>query len=305
MSASPGRSSARSRPGWGAILLVALVAFAVGLWVGVRFFAAPQPPASVEPAAGVPPLTEPLPSTPSRHQPPVEVGPAVGGERPRIALMIDDLGRSVADLDVLEALGVPLSCAVLPYETRTADVVAEIRRRGWELLLHLPMEPQSGADPGPGALSSIMTPGEIEGATRKALAAVPGAVGVNNHMGSVLSADVGSMSAVLGVVGEKGLFYVDSRTSADSVGYRRALEMGVPATERQVFLDSDPVPTAIEEQFDRLLQVARQRGAALAIGHPHRATLEVLARRIPEALDLGYEFVPVSFLLDRAAVTPE
>jgi len=233
------------------------------------------------------------------------VGPAVGGERPRVSILIDDLGRSVADLDVLESLGVPVSLAVLPYEVRTPEVVAEIRRRGWELLLHLPMEPQSGADPGPGALTSGMSSDEIDQATRAALSAVPGAVGVNNHMGSVLSADVVSMSAVLRVVGEGELFFIDSRTSADSVGYRRALEMGVPATERQVFLDSDPVPAAIEEQFDRLLSVAQQRGAALAIGHPHRATLEVLARRIPEALALGYEFVPVSFLLDRAVVTPE
>jgi polysaccharide deacetylase 2 family uncharacterized protein YibQ len=241
---------------------------------------------------------------PPRRQPPVEIAPAEGGERARIALMIDDLGRSVGDLDVLESLQVPLSYAVLPFEVRTADVVAEIRRRGGELLLHLPMEPQSGADPGPGALTSEMDLAQLERATRAALAAVPGSVGVNNHMGSILSTDGAAMRAVLGVVGESDLFFVDSRTSADSVGYRLALEMGVPATERQVFLDSDPVPMAIDEQFDRLLKVARERGAALAIGHPHRATLEVLARRIPEALDLGFEFVPVSFLLDRAAVTP-
>jgi polysaccharide deacetylase 2 family uncharacterized protein YibQ len=235
----------------------------------------------------------------------VEVGPATGGDRARIALVIDDLGRSVTDLDVLESLGVPMTFAVLPFEVRTPEVVAGIRRRGWEMMLHLPMEPSTGADPGPGALTAEMAPRQVEEATRAALAAVPGVVGVNNHMGSILSADTTLMSAVLRVVGESGLFYVDSRTSADSVGYRRAVEMGVPATERQVFLDSDPVPVAIEEQFDRLLSVARQRGAALAIGHPHRATLEVLARRIPEALELGYEFVPVSYLLDRAVVVPE
>ncbi len=172
-------------------------------------------------------------------------------------------------------------------------------------MLHLPMEPLSGADPGPGALTSDMSSVELRDATLAALDAVPGAIGVNNHMGSILSTDDRSMAAVLTVVGENGLFWVDSRTSAESVGYRQALEMGVPSTERQVFLDSDPVSDAVEEQFDRLLSVARRRGAALAIGHPHGATLEVLERRIPEAVAAGFEFVPVSFLLDRAAAPPE
>lgn len=285
--------------------------FGLGVLVGSRFAPAGAPksvaeplPAPAErpgtvapPAAETPPSEagEPiLPPSPEGYQIPDSVGA-------RIALVIDDLGRSLEDLASVDALGVPLTYSVLPFETRTRDVVAEITRQGWELICHLPMEPQSGADPGPGALTSKMTAEELASATRTALSAVPGAVGVNNHMGSSLSADVEAMGPVLEVVAERDLFFLDSRTSAASVGYRMALERGLPTAERQVFLDPELTTEAVEEQFDRLLWLARDRGQAVAIGHPHPVTFDVLARRIPEALAAGYEFVPVSYLLDRMA----
>jgi polysaccharide deacetylase 2 family uncharacterized protein YibQ len=232
---------------------------------------------------------------------PVEEYAALEVEGARIALVIDDLGRSVGDLDRLGTLGVPLTYSVLPFEARTAAVVAEVRRRELELICHLPMEPQSGADPGPGALTSAMSSAELADATRAALGAVPGAVGVNNHMGSSLSASREAMTPILEVVRDRDLFFLDSRTSAASVGYRVALDQGIPAAERQVFLDASLEPESIEEQFDRLLWLARDRGQAVAIGHPHETTLEVLARRIPQAVEDGFEFVPVSYLLDRSA----
>jgi polysaccharide deacetylase 2 family uncharacterized protein YibQ len=222
--------------------------------------------------------------------------PAEGG---RIALVIDDLGRSVADLDTIEHLDVPVSYAVLPYEEETQEVVAELHRRKAEVLLHLPMEPANGEDPGPGALRLGMTPEQLRQLTLAALRAVPGAAGVNNHMGSGLSADERSMKTILGVLSGRGLFFLDSRTSAQSVAYQTAIRAGVPAAERQVFLDSDTQPEAIREQFHRLLGLARTRGAAVAIGHPHPETLAVLAEEVPKAKALGYEFVPVSYLLDR------
>jgi polysaccharide deacetylase 2 family uncharacterized protein YibQ len=223
--------------------------------------------------------------------------PAEGG---RIALVIDDLGRSMADLDTIEHLDVPVSYAVLPYEEETEPVVSELHRRNAEVLLHLPMEPANGEDPGPGALRLGMTPEQLRQLTLAALRAVPGAVGVNNHMGSGLSADERSMKTIFGVLAGRGLFFLDSRTSAQSVGYQVAIRSGVPAAERQVFLDSDIRPEAIREQFHRLLGLARTRGAAVAIGHPHPETLAVLADEVPKAKALGYEFVPVSYLLDRS-----
>jgi polysaccharide deacetylase 2 family uncharacterized protein YibQ len=258
----------------------------------------PAPTSEDTPPAPVP--TEP--EHPTRSEPAAVEGPPPPGDGAAVALVIDDLGRSVADLERLGRLGVPVTYAVLPYESRTAEVAAELGRRGAETILHLPMEPSNGADPGPGALTRAMAPAELARATREALAAVPGAVGVNNHMGSGLSADRGSMAAILAVVGERGLYFLDSRTSARSVAYAAARELDVAAAERQVFLDPDPRAAAVRYQFRRLLDAARERGAAIAIGHPHPETLAVLEEEVPLALAHGYRFVPVSYLVDRSSV---
>lgn len=274
----------------------------------------PSPDASTPPSAPQPPQTSSQPSSPQVYEdfsrapetetpgPPPEILP---GEGARVAVVIDDLGRSVADLDTLDALGVPLTYAVLPFETHTPEVVAELRRRRREVLVHLPMEPANGANPGPGALTRAMGRRELVRATREALAAVPGAVGVNNHMGSGLSTDPRAMRTVLGVLAQRGLFFLDSRTTVDTVAYRVATSLGISAAERQVFLDREPAPEEIAHQFRRLLALARERGSAIAIGHPHPETLAVLAREIPVAVERGYDFVPVSFLLQRPGGLPE
>jgi polysaccharide deacetylase 2 family uncharacterized protein YibQ len=222
----------------------------------------------------------------------------------RVGLVIDDLGRSLEELDNLHQLGVPITYAVLPFEAQTPEVVAALRRRHEEILCHLPMEPKSGGNPGPGALRAGMSAEELRRSTLAAIAAVPGAVGVNNHMGSALSADAASMSTILGVLSARGLYFLDSRTSAQSVGFRLATALGVPAAERQVFLDDDPRPEAVAAEFQRLLEMARTRGAAIAIGHPHPATLATLAAEVPRAQALGYRFVLVSTLLDHPAAVP-
>jgi polysaccharide deacetylase 2 family uncharacterized protein YibQ len=226
----------------------------------------------------------------------VSNGPAHGA---RVAVVIDDLGTSVDELRPLEELGVPVTYAVLPYADQTPQVVSELRGRKAEILLHLPMQPKNGENPGPGALLERMTDDELRQGTIAALKAVPGAVGVNNHMGSLLSSEEGPMNTVLEVIAERRLFFLDSRTSAGSVGYKVATQLGIPAAERQVFLDGDPTPEAIHAQFQRLLALARTHGAAIAIGHPHPATLALLTSEVPKARAEGFEFVPVSYLLTR------
>lgn len=216
-----------------------------------------------------------------------------------VALVIDDLGERLEDLEPLAALGVPISYAVLPFEKRTQEVVTELRKRRVEILLHLPMEPRNGEDPGPGALRVTMDDDQLRRGTEAALRAVPGVVGVNNHMGSRLSEDERALTPVLRVLAERGLFFLDSRTSAESLGYRTARSLGLPAAERNVFLDRDPGPEAIRTQFHRLLDLSRTRGAAVAIGHPLPSTLQVLSEEVPRARAEGFEFVPVSDLLDR------
>lgn len=260
----------------------------------------PETRAESEPAPAPAVGTDMEPPSPS---PVSATEPIPSGKGSRVALVIDDLGRSVQDVADLSALGVPISFAVLPFESRTAEVVRALDQQGSEVLLHLPMQPSNGADPGPGALTSGMNEAELEAATLWALDAVRGAAGVNNHMGSELSADGGRMRTILGVLAERDLFFLDSRTSAKSVGYRVALDLGLAAAQRQVFLDPDPQPQTIRTQFVRLLELARSRGAAVAIGHPYPATLEVLREQIPRAVDAGYEFVTVSELTHRQRAT--
>jgi len=256
----------------------------------------PVPVVAALASGGEPEEPETPERTPARPPAPPASGTVAGV---RIALVVDDLGRSVEDVSTLARLGVPITYAVLPFESETPEVVAALHRYGAELLCHLPMQPKNGENPGPGALLYGMDKEALQKATANALAAVPGAVGVNNHMGSRLSADERSMRAVLGVLAQRGLYFLDSRTSPESVGYRVASQLGVPAAERQVFLDSDMRPEMVREQFLRTLEVAKKRGSAIAIGHPHPATLAVLAAEVPLARALGYEFVTVSRLLDR------
>lgn len=230
--------------------------------------------------------------------------------RARVAIVIDDLGRDVAAIEKLTAMlsragNVQLSWAVLPYESRTAEVVEALRRHGAEVLLHLPMDPEGTADPGPGALTTAMSKGELAAATAAALAAVPGAVGVNNHMGSKLSSDRAAMTAILGEVRREGRYFLDSRTTAESVGFEVARELGIAAANRDLFLDDVAERGAVAAQFAKLLARARERGAAIAIGHPHPTTLAVLEEEIPRAVAAGFEFVPVSYLLERSEELPE
>jgi polysaccharide deacetylase 2 family uncharacterized protein YibQ len=167
------------------------------------------------------------------------------------------------------------------------------------------MEPEGRADPGPGALAEGMSAGEVARRTRAAIEAVPGAVGVNNHMGSRLTADESTMRAMLGVVAERGLFFVDSRTTPDSVAERVARELGVPTAARDVFLDAEGDASSIAAELERLLELARRQGAAIAIAHPHPATLELLERELPLLKARGFELVPVSYLLERDETLPE
>ena len=266
----------------------------------------PAPLARVDPAPQPP--TEPNATpAPAPAEAEVQTLPAQAQQRARVAIVIDDLGRDVAVIERLAAIapGVQLSYAVLPFESRTSEVVEALRRHGAEVLLHLPMDPEGGADPGPGALTTQMSKRELAAATEAALAAVPGALGVNNHMGSKLSADRAAMTAILGELAREGRYFLDSRTTAESVGFDVARELGVPAANRDLFLDDDPAPDAIAAQFALLLTRAREQGAAIALAHPRPSTLAVLAEQIPQAIAAGIEFVPVSYLLERSEELPE
>jgi uncharacterized protein len=306
-----GGGASRRHPGWWrwALLAAALALVGAGLWLALADLHPTRPPVvtprRVEAADGERGNVKaraPRRAREHRRRSRAQQGnDASPPARPpgQLALVIDDLGRSVDDVAALEALGVPLSYSVLPYEAETAAVVARLRAERRELLCHLPMEPANAHDPGPGALRQAMDLDALAAATDRALAQVPGAVGANNHMGSELTTDREAMGTVLDVLQRHGLFFLDSRTSAESVGFTLARSLGLPTAERDVFLDDDPDPAAIRREIARFLARSRERGAAIAIAHPRPTTLEVLREELPKAKAEGFTFVPVSFLLDR------
>lgn len=302
-----GKRRSLSRRATLALAALAVVVFAAGIYLGVELAKPPPPPDLGGVRRHAPPPPSPPPPVESAVDPGLLSGelevvrqpPLPRAAHPRIALIIDDLGRSVRDLDTLAQLDIPLTYSVLPFESRTPQVVRELKRRGAEFMCHLPMEAHGGENPGPGALLLSMDDEELRQATQEALAAVDGAVGVNNHMGSGISAERRAITTVLETLDEKGLFYIDSRTDLDSLGYSVARRLGMPRAERQVFLDNDNDPKEIREQFARLLKVAAERGDAVAIGHPRPETLKVLAAEVGPAREKGFDFVTVSELLER------
>jgi hypothetical protein len=159
------------------------------------------------------------------------------------------------------------------------------------------MEPKNpnGSNPGPVVLTTDMKEEKIRDILSKSLAKIPGARGVNNHMGSLFTEDREKMMVFLGELKRKGLFFVDSRTSSNTIGKSLARQMGVPTVERNVFLDHDLQLEALRLQMDRLLGLSRTLGAGVGIAHPHRETLELLREYLPK-LRREYEIVPVSDL---------
>ncbi len=224
--------------------------------------------------------------------------PAARGSLPAVAIVIDDLGNS-HDLDVRAVdLPGPVTCAFLPHTPYAARLARRAHRAGKEVMLHLPMQAVDGQRLGPGGLTLHMTQTEFLHSLRDSLAAIPYVSGVNNHMGSLLTRHPGHMDWLMQALHQTGsLYFVDSRTTRATVAQMVAHEDGVPNTRRDVFLDNVAEDAAVAAQLRALIAKARHRGAALAIGHPHPATLRVLARVLPTLRQAGVRLVPVSELI--------
>ncbi len=202
---------------------------------------------------------------------------------PRIAIIIDDLGQDKQMAQKFLELPGPLTLSVLPHLPHTRRVADAVRAKKWEVMVHLPMEPQEypAVNPGPGALLLTMTPDVLIEQLRKNLAAVPGAVGANNHMGSRLTAQSGQMNQVFSELKRHNLFFIDSRTSSDSVALDAARLFKIPFGQRHVFLDHHPNRGFIEKQLKLLQKKAQRHGVAIGIGHPYQITWQVLSEAIP------------------------
>ncbi len=234
---------------------------------------------------------------------PVARAPAAD-DRPKVAIVIDDFGynRSAATHQLI-SLGVPITISVLPHTPYTAEIAEAAHRVGKEVLVHIPMEPRDypKVNAGEGVLLTSHTHAEIRELARSAVAAVPHAVGANNHMGSAFTKDRARMRVVTETLRAEGLFFLDSMTTPESVGLSEASRAGVPTVRNRMFIDSslDEHGTVdVESQLQALAAIARRRGSAVGIGHPRKDTISVLVRLLPRMEEQGIELVFVSELVE-------
>jgi len=221
---------------------------------------------------------------------------------PEIAIVIDDMGLNLSGSQRAIKLPRFITLSFMPYAERLGEQTAEARANGHELLLHMPMEPMGRQDPGPGALLTTLTPTDVHARFVHALDSFEGFDGVNNHMGSRFTAYKAGMEIVIGELEKRHLFFLDSRTSAQTVGESTAQEHGLPTIARDVFLDDSVQPDAIRAQLAAAEKVARRKGYAVAIGHPHENTLAALEAWLPEAQREGFVLVPVHDLIRARAI---
>lgn len=221
---------------------------------------------------------------------------------PRMAIIIDDIGYRRKEAEGLIALDASLTFAVLPDGPYSKRLAALASRQGREVMLHLPLEPDKELDTvlPEEVLSADLPPALLRARVRDALVKVPQAVGMNNHMGSAFTRDRDAMRVVLTEIAERDMYFIDSRTTADTVGLSVARELGLPSSERDVFLDDDQSYEATVAAIDEGRKEALERGRAILIGHPYPTTLQALRDTVPRLQAEGIEIVSAGDL----ATTP-
>lgn len=209
---------------------------------------------------------------------------------PRVAIIIDDIGQKIAPVKKLLGLGVPLTFAILPGLPHSAKSARMIDSAGYEVMLHLPMEPENRMRNNPGKIALLVSQSEdeIRTAVRKMIAATPNVAGINNHMGSLFTKDEKKMRIVLEETKKAGLFFVDSRTTPESVALETARAMGVQSAGRKVFLDNERNSENIKAALTRTIKIAKQGGHAVAIGHPYPKTIKAIAEMNVDGVELVF-----------------
>lgn len=224
-------------------------------------------------------------------------------EKPKVVIIVDDLGLNKEPIDKLGELKAPISFAILPdlpYSKYAAQVA---HRKGWDVILHLPMEPKESsgylaADAGNGALLVGLPKNEILTNLEKNLSSIPYIKGVNNHMGSKFTENGELMELVLESIKKRGLFFIDSRTSPHTTGFDMARNMGIKTAKRDLFLDNGTGGQSyIRSQIGRLLSISKEKGVAIGICHPYPNTISVLSEMIPE-IKKEAEIVPSSAVVN-------
>ena len=238
--------------------------------------------------AAVAPLPEPAP-------PPLAA-------KPMIAIVIDDMGVDQRRSARAMKLPAKVTLSFLPYARDLKKQAAEAAALGHEIMLHVAMEPESPeADPGPNVLLTGTPEPELLANLRWNLEQMTGYQGINNHMGSRFTRDLAGMRVVMGELKARGLFFLDSLTSRDSVGAKTAREAGVPFAARDVFIDHKDDEAFVQQQLAKVEAEAKKHGIAIAIAHPRDITLRALKTWLPKVQAAGFELVGVSKVLHRPA----
>jgi uncharacterized protein len=217
---------------------------------------------------------------------------------PKLAIILDDVGADPAAVDAIFALSYPLTLSILPNHPQSSAVAEEAHRRGYEVMLHLPMESRANEAPETQQLRPGMASSEIAQILNEMLMNVPHAAGVNNHQGSRATSNTRLMEELMPLLRERNLFFIDSRTIASTVAFETAQRDGVRAGFRNVpFLDDVREESAIRYQLELAMHGAKEKGSAIAIGHPHPETLRVLKEILPQLQARGIELVHASALV--------
>ncbi|MFH2012732.1 MAG: divergent polysaccharide deacetylase family protein [Pseudomonadota bacterium] len=219
--------------------------------------------------------------------------------RYRVAIIIDDLGNNNGKADELLKIDAPLTFSIFPHGQYSKSIAQKVHATGKDIILHLPMEPHGYPEknPGDGALFLSMEDEELLEKLIEDIESVPFIKGVNNHMGSKFTEDTEKMRIVLNELKNRGLFFLDSRTSDSTVGYTLAKEIGLKVAGRNIFLDNNQDINLINAQINKLVKLSIKNGSAIGICHPYPATIKALEQMLPDMKAKGVEIVPLSKLV--------
>ena len=220
--------------------------------------------------------------------------------RARVAIVVDDLGKESPISREILNWDLPLTLSILPFTPHAKSIASEAHQKGRDVILHLPMEPHGypKIQPGEGALLEEMDEEELLRQLSKDIEAIPYIKGVSNHMGSRLMEDPEKMKIILSELKKRKLFFLDSRTTPQTVGLQTARTLGLKAAERNVFLDNSTDGKDVKRQLEQLIQLSLSTGKAIGIGHPHPSTIQSLKEMIPKIKERGIKIVSLSDLME-------
>jgi len=218
--------------------------------------------------------------------------------KPKIIIIFDDMGVNKRAFNRVMNLPGPLTHSFLPYAKDVAQLAARADAKGDAIMLHLPMQPKGGADPGPHALRMGMTGASFLRALDWNLTRFDGYVGVNNHMGSLLTQDEAAMKTTLSILKHNGVFFLDSLTTGSSVAREAGAIVGAQVFARDVFLDADSGKGPVIKQLALVEEIAVKTGYAVAIAHPRKETLDVIGPWLTSAPARGFELATVTALVE-------